>query len=59
MAIIKEYTYQCTQADGSVYTLPLKGFTRQGAIEHMRESKALYTGCHSWKLISLGTTRIR
>lgn len=59
MAIIKEYTIKCTQSDGSEYTYKMRGFTRMEAATIMREDKKVFTGCYNWKLVSLGTTRIR
>ena len=59
MAIIKEYTIKCTQADGSEYTYKMRGFTRMEAAAIMREDKKVFTGCRNWRLIPLGTTAIR
>lgn len=59
MAIIKEYTIKCTQADGSEYTYKMRGFTRMEAAAIMREDKKVFTGCYNWRLVPLGTTAIR
>ena len=59
MAIIKEYTIKCTQANGSEYTYKMRGFTRMEAAAIMREDKKVFTGCYNWKLVPKGTTAIR
>lgn len=52
---MKPYTYECTQADGTIYQAPLRRFNRMQAAERMREARAVFTGCKAWRLVPLTT----
>ena len=52
---MKPYTYECTQADGTLYQAKMRGFNRMQAAERMREARAIFTGCKGWRLVPLTT----
>lgn len=48
-----QYTFSCTQANGTTYTAKMQGFSRLQAAERMRENKAVFTGCKDFKLVEI------
>lgn len=49
----KQYTFSCTQANGTTYTAKIQGFSRLQAAERMREAKAIFSGCNNFKLVKI------
>lgn len=50
---MSNYTYECKQANGTIYRPYRKGFNRNQAAAAMREDKAIFSKCTDWKLVKL------